>query len=368
MKPTKLNPGDKVALITLAWGGANTCKDRYLQGKKQIEETFDLKVVETPNALKSEDWIYEHPEERLNDLIWAFENKDIKAIITIIGGDDTIRLLRCLKPKHLEIIKNNPKIFVGLSDTTIINLLCSKVGLTSFYGPTVLFGLAENCGIHKYTVNSFKKTLFSAKPIGTIENCKEGWTLDMVPWTKEGNKIRRKLQKPYDIQFIQGKGTVEGHLIGGCMETLEILKCTELWPDKKSWQNAILFLETSEEMPSVNMFKYWLRNYGAQGILNKLNGIILGIPGGCFEYDDPNYEKKVNAHLKTFKDFDDAIKTVAKEYDRGDLVIVTHVNFGHTCPMLTIPYGVKARIDANKKIISINESGVKENEKEGNNS
>ena len=159
IKPKKLKKGDTVALITLSWGGASKYRDRYLVGKKQIEETFGLKVIETPNALKPADWIYEHPEERLNDLIWAFQNPDIKAIISIIGGDDSIRLFDFVKEEHLDIIRKNPKIFVGLSDTTIINFLCLKAGIVSFYGPSVLFGLAENGGIDDYTKKYFWRAL-----------------------------------------------------------------------------------------------------------------------------------------------------------------------------------------------------------------
>src|SRR3989344_2974964 len=247
-KPKKLERGDTIAIITLSWGGASECRGRYLAGKKQIEETFGLKVIETPNALKSADWIYKHPKERLDDLIWAFENPKVKGIISIIGGDDSIRLLDFVNKKTLDVIKNNPKIFLGLSDTTTINFLCLKAGIVSFYGPSVLFGLAENRGIDQYTKEYFEKALFSDKPIGKIKNSEDGWTLDKVPWREEYQKKKRKMQKPLQIKFIQGRGVVEGNLIGGCIDVLEFMKGTELWPDKSSWRNAILFLETSEEI------------------------------------------------------------------------------------------------------------------------
>ncbi|MDI6738290.1 MAG: LD-carboxypeptidase [Nanoarchaeota archaeon] len=359
IKPLKLSAGDTVSLISPSGGYAHKFMDRYLQGKKQIEKTFNLKVINTPNALKSDNWVYNHPEERLNDLMWAFQNSKIKAIITTIGGEDSIRLLRYIKPKHLKIIKQNPKSFIGFSDTTVINFLCLKAGLVSFYGPTVLFGFAENCGIHDYLSLYFKKALFYQEPIGKIENCRDGWTLDIMPWTKEGNSIKRKLQEPYEIKFIQGKGNVKGHLIGGCMETMEILKETDVWPTKKIWKGAILFLETSELMPSVDLFTYWLRNYGAQGILGAIKGIIFGIPGGSFEFNDPGYNEKVRKHMAKFSEYDAALVKVAKEYDRRDLIIATHLNFGHTCPMITLPYGIKMRLDADKKAIRIEESAVK---------
>lgn len=358
IKPRKLKKGDVVALITLSWGGASECKDRYLSGKKQIEETFELRVIETPNALKSSDWIYNNPKERLNDLIWAFKNPEIKAIISIIGGNDSIRLLDFIKKDDLETIKNNPKIFIGLSDTTIINFLCLKAGIVSFYGPSVLFGLAENGGIDDYTKEYFKKSLFSNNPIGQIINNKKGWTLDKVPWEKKYQDMKRKMQQPMQIKFIQGKGIVEGNLIGGCADVLEFMKETELWPDKSMWDKVILFLETSEEIPTTDQFKYWLRNYGAQGILKNINGIIFGIPGGDIKFDDPGYEKKLEKHLKTFEEYEKVLLKVTKEYGREDLIIATRLQFGHTMPMITLPYGVKMRLNAKNKNIEILESGV----------
>ncbi|MDP6642111.1 MAG: LD-carboxypeptidase [Candidatus Nanoarchaeia archaeon] len=358
IKPKKLKEGDTVAFITLSWGGAFEYKDKYETGKRQLEETFKLKVIETPNALKSPDWIYSHPEERLNDLIWAFKNPEVKAIISIIGGDDSIRLLDFLKEEHLAIIKNNPKIFIGFSDSTVTHLLCLKAGLLSFYGPSVLFGFAENGGIDDFTKKYFEKALFSEKPIGGIKNNEEGWTLDRVPWKKEYQDIKRKMQEPVQIKFIQGKGEVEGNLIGGCADVLEIIKGTKLWPNESAWNNTILFLETSEDIPSPNQFKYWLRNYGAQGILNKINGIIFGIPGGDIEFDDSEYEIKLKKHLQNFEKYERALLEVAKEYGREDLVIATNLQFGHIMPMMTIPYGIKIKLDAKNKEIKIIEAGV----------
>ncbi|MDK2907883.1 MAG: hypothetical protein PWQ87_341 [Candidatus Woesearchaeota archaeon] len=358
IKPKKLQRGDTVALITLSWGGASEFKERYNSGKKQIKETFGLNVIETPNALKSANWIYEHPEERLKDLIWAFQNPDIKGIISIIGGDDSIRLLNFVTEEHLTIIRKNPKIFVGLSDTTVINFLCLKAGIVSFYGPSVLFGLAENGGIDDYTKQYFEKALFSDKPIGRIENSKDGWTLDRVPWKKKFQNKKRKMQDPLPIKFIQGKGTKEGKLIGGCIDVLEFIKGTELWPDKTSWKDSIMFLETSEEIPSPDQVKRWLRNYGAQGILKDLKGIIFGIPGGDIEFNAPDYEDKLKKHLKSFKEYENVLLKVAKEYNRKDLIIVTQLQFGHTMPMITIPYGVKIKLNAENKKIEIIESGV----------
>ena len=69
IKPQKLKRGDKVATISLSWGGAGDFPHRYAISKKQIQETFGLEVVETRNALKPSDWIYRNPRARADDLM-----------------------------------------------------------------------------------------------------------------------------------------------------------------------------------------------------------------------------------------------------------------------------------------------------------
>ena len=67
IKPKKLNRGDKVASISLSWGGPGELPLRYEAGKKQLQETFGVELVETKHALKPNDWIYKNPEARAND-------------------------------------------------------------------------------------------------------------------------------------------------------------------------------------------------------------------------------------------------------------------------------------------------------------
>ena len=81
LKPKRLEPGDKVAAISLSWGGPGTIPHRYQAGKRQLAEAFDLKVVETPHALRSASWLEANPRARADDLMGAFADPSIKAII-----------------------------------------------------------------------------------------------------------------------------------------------------------------------------------------------------------------------------------------------------------------------------------------------
>src|SRR5699024_7820741 len=237
IKPKQLQRGDKIATVSLSWGGAGEkhLRWRYEKGVKRLEEIFGLEVVAMPNSLKGEKYLYEHPEARAADLMQAFQDESIKAIIANIGGDDSIRLL-----PHIDftLIRDNPKIFMGYSDTTIAHLFCHKAGIVSFYGPAVLTDFAENVRMDDYTIEMVKRTLFSTDVIGKI-NPAEKWTSEFIPWEEKNKDIVRKRQANSGYEVIQGGGTVVGELIGGCIEVLEFAKATALWPKDTYWENSI---------------------------------------------------------------------------------------------------------------------------------
>ena len=345
IKAEKLKRGDKVAAVSLSWGGAGDEKFRYRYeiGKKRIEKEFGLDVIEMPNSLKGSEYLDKYPEARAEDMMNAFKNKEIKAIFSNIGGDDTLRLLPYI---DFNVIKNNPKIFMGYSDTTVNHFMCYKAGLTSFYGPSILAEFAENVEMHDYTIKSIEKTLFSSKPVGKIK-ASEHWTSEWLPWEKkENSKIKRKLKKENrGYEILQGRGKIRGKLIGGCIEVLDWLRGTILWPELYEWENKILFLETSEDQPSPDYIRWYLRSLNAVGIFKKINGIIIGKPR-----DEKYYEEYKDQYLKVIRD----------EAKRDDLPIMYNLNFGHTSPIFILPYGVEAEIDCDNKKFKINEAGVKD--------
>ena len=136
---------------------------------------------------------------------------------------------------------------------------------------------------------------------------------------------------------------VSGELIGGCLEVLDWLRGTILWPDLKEWENKILFLETSEDKPTPNYIRWYLRALNALGILKKINGLIIGKP-----QDEKYYDKYKEEYLKVIRD----------EAKRDDLPIIYNMNFGHTAPMFILPYGVKAEIDCDNNKFRINETAT----------
>src|SRR5919106_6044978 len=162
IKPKKLQPGDIVAAISLSWGGPGTFPHRYEAGKRQLQDEFGLKVVETAHTVRDAAWLHKNPKARAEDLMNAFADPSIKAIISTIGGDDSIRILPYL---DLDMIRSNPKIFMGYSDTTITHMACFKAGLVSFFGPSIMAGFCENGSMFSFIVNSGRRSLFLLAPL-----------------------------------------------------------------------------------------------------------------------------------------------------------------------------------------------------------
>jgi muramoyltetrapeptide carboxypeptidase LdcA involved in peptidoglycan recycling len=198
------------------------------------------------------------------------------------------------------------------------------------------------------STTSFYRAAFETRPIGDLPANTEGWTVEHLPWKDPSNQTKpRRRTRSEGIQRLRGSGRASGRLIGGCAEVLEMLKGTPWWPPPSYWDDAILFYETSEEAPSDNAVLRWLRNFAAQGILARLSGIVLARAGGAMDEIRRNSQKK----------------TVLRALDEAgllDLPVLADLDFGHTDPIATLPYGVAAEIDCEAASLRILEAAVGE--------
>ncbi|WP_367378091.1 S66 peptidase family protein [Enterococcus gilvus] len=336
-KPKRLQSGDTIATISLSsgLGGDSNILWRYNQGKKQLKD-LGFNVVELTHSLQGSDFIYSHPEARAQDLHDALLNPEIKGIISIIGGLDSYRIFEYL---DLNIIKNNPKVFIGYSDSTSIHQMFQLAGVVSFYGPCVLVDFAENGGIFNFTRTCFEDVLMKEYSTYTYP-WRTKWTSDVIPWDFENKEKQRASYQDIGPIVLQGSGTIKGQLLGGCLEVLAMLRGTDLYPSRDLFKDGLLLLETSEEYPAPEFVERELRTMGVMGNLSLLNGILVGKP------QDNRY----------FKEYQTSIKKIMKEFNLERLPILYNCNFGHTEPKWTLPLGGYAQLDLNKKIITLLES------------
>ena len=334
IKPKKLQKGDTVAIVSPSWGGPSIFPHIYENGLKILEK-WGLRIKEYPTARMSAVFLRENPQIRAKDINDAFADPSVKAIFASIGGDDSVRILTYLDK---DIIYRHPKIFFGLSDATTIHTFCNQLGLVTFYGPSMMAGFSQMDSLGLNFENHVKEMLFNPK--SNYEYAPYEKYCDGYPdWNDKNNTGKTNdLKKSSGWKWLQGNGITQGVLFGGCMEVLEMMKATDFWPPREFWNGKILLLETSEAKPSLHQVDHALRNYGMQGVFDKINGLIFA---RARDYSD---DEKIKLEEKL-------VSVVAKEFGRPDLPIIANVDFGHTDPQLVFPLGVKAEIDcANKKL------------------
>lgn len=337
MKPQRLYPGDSIATISPAWGcaGAPDITWRYELGVHRLEE-IGLHVIAAPNALRSESFLEQNPRARADDFQWAFENKEVKAILANIGGNDSHRIIPYLSK---DIIHQNPKILCGYSDVTTLHLYCHKYGLSTFYGPNLLTTIAENGGWHPFSKDWFIQTLFDPAPLGTI-TCSKNWSPDSNPLPNP-NPLKHYIHNDGVVR-VQGNGIIRGKLFGGNIQTLMLHENTDLL-SLSDFEDCILFLEdvpNSWNVTYIQELFIWLSN---QGYLERINGILIGKT--C-----PNDQFMPFLHLIR--------SIVSEQYALPSLPILYGLNFGHSSPICTLPYDAQAEIDIDHLSFSISEGCV----------
>ena len=351
IRPKKLKKGDKVAIVSLSRGllGMPFCKHELDLGIKRLKE-YGLEPVIMPNALKDMDYLYNHPEDRASDLKEAFMDKEIKAIICSIGGDDTYKTIPYLMEddEFINAVKNNPKIFTGFSDTTNNHLMLNKLGLNTFYGPCFMVDIAElDKEMLPYTKEHFDK-FFTNDSNYEIE-ISPIWYEDRLDYSEESlGKPRISHNEEHGYEVLNGSGKVTGKLYGGCIESIydaltgatypdepSVYEKYHIFPTEEEWKEKVLFLETSELAIKPEELEKMLMEFKKRNIFSLVKGIIIGKP-----MDEKYYEEYKDIYRKIFSDL--------------NTPILYNVNYGHSVPRCVLPYNAEVTIDYDNKRIIIN--------------
>lgn len=305
IKPSALKLNEKIGFIAPASLPSDLNK---IQLSKKYFENLGYKVVLGNHLSKPIDYLAAEDSERLEDFHNMFSDNDIKAIFCVRGGYGTGRLIDKI---NYQIIKNNPKIFVGYSDITVIQLAILKyAGLVTFSGPMPAVDFFDN--ISEFTVNNLFKVIAENHNNIYLNNYSE------------------------DLLEVLAEGKAKGRLIGGNLASLLSIYGTEFFPELN---DSILFIEDIGE----NAYKVdrLLNQLKLGGSLTKLRGVLLG------KFTEGDENKILN------------YKRIFAEYFVGmNVPIFSNVSFGHTKNILTIPQGVLCEMDSFNRKINIIESTV----------
>jgi muramoyltetrapeptide carboxypeptidase len=310
IKPKKLNNNDVIGII--APGSSPDDHSRIEKGVRYLEKR-GYRTQLGKNIGKTHGYLAGTDSERLSDLHQMFGDKNVKAIFCLRGGYGAFRLLDKINYK---LIKDNPKIFVGYSEiTSLQNAFLQKASLVTFAGPMVAVDFYED--VSPYTEENFWAMITSNKKFGKIKYPQDEKLPSLV------------------------KGSASGRLIGGNLAVFASLIGTEYLPNISG---NILLIEDIGELPykvdrMLNQLKF-------ANIFKKAKGIILGRFVDCYEHD-PN--------KKTL--------TLGEVIDNyiGSLKIPSIYTFphGHIKDFITMPMGIKIKLNASRGIVEFEESAVR---------
>lgn len=313
-------------------------------GTLMLEHDLELRVREFPTTRMSPMDLRRSPQARAGDLNAAFADPSIKAIAASIGGNDSARILPFLDET---VIRSNPNILLGYSDTATQLLACHQLGLVTFNGPAVMAGFAQLRHFPAAAAH-VRAVLFEPTETYAYEPFPE-WVDSYHDWTEATDAdgaSRVGERRDHDgWHWLNGTDVARGRLVGGCVEVLEFLKGSRWWPEPGFWDERILFLETSEDRPTVEQVQYWLFNYGVQGVFDRLNGLIVGRARGYSDEDKARLDEMI-------------IDVAVEEFGATHLTIVTNMDFGHTDPQWILPLGVRAELDPIARTFRLLEAAV----------
>lgn len=335
----------KIGIVSLSSGvlGETFVAHELKIGINRLQ-AMGIEVVFLPNALKGIEFLRNNPANRAQDLLDAFKDDAIDMIVCAIGGEDTYRLLPYLFENDELMNSVKEKIFLGFSDTTINHFMLNKVGLKTFYGQAFLPDVCElSDEMLPYTEKYFKELVETGK-IKEIHPS-DVWYEERKDFTPGSIGVPLKCHTNSGFELIQGNAFFEGEILGGCLEsiydifddtrfkdTVSLCKQYRLFPNLEEWKNKILLLETSEEKPSLALFRKMICTLKDFGIFNVISGLLVGKPQDEFYY---NEYKQI----------------LLEEIPNKNLSIVYNLNVGHAKPRCIIPFGVHAKVDVLKQRI-----------------
>lgn len=302
LKPQALKKGDVIGIVSPA-----SSPDDFSRIEKGVSylESLGYRVKLGKHVYKRLGYLSASDDERAQDLNEMFSDPEVRAIICVRGGYGTTRILDKI---NYNAIKRSPKIFVGYSDITALQLaIFKKTGLITFSGPMLAVDI--------YSFDSFSEEFF--------------WRI----LTSKSKEI--EIKNPDGVELATFKpGKAVGILLGGNLSLLASIIGTKYQPDFK---DSILVIEDIGEEPyRIDRYLSQLKN---SDVLSKIKGCIFGQFTDCV----PKEEGKSLTLEQIFQDYFGNLK----------IPIISNLSYGHIPQKLTLPVGAKVRIDSKRKTITI---------------
>ena len=330
LKPERLKEGDALLIVAPASSMADLAEEAVRRGIANLE-ALGLNVEINPYARVRYGHTSGPAEERAGVLMDAFEDPDVDGIMAVWGGFNSSDLI-----EHLDYraIRDHPKVFVGYSDVTILNtVLYTRAGMVTFHGPA--FVTMTHPFLMEYEVEELRKVIMEGEAPHTVRTSPT--FIDDPYYYRHPEVIPMEQGNPgWDVIR---PGVVEGRLMGGNLGTLLALAGTGYWPDLGG---TILFVEDDEEESTASVARYF-RQLRHIGVFDEIAGLMIG-----------RFPQAVG-----FREGDSLRMIIRECTEDYDFPIVSEMDFAHTNPLMTIPVGVRARLDAGRRELTYLEAGVR---------
>lgn len=303
LKPPTLKKGDVIGIVSPA-----SSPDDLSRIDKGISylESLGYRVKPGKYIYGRNGYLSANDIERADDLNEMFSDPQVKAIICVRGGYGTPRILDMV---DYDIIRKNPKIFVGYSDITALQLaIFKRTGLITFSGPMLAVDIYSN-------FDSYSEEFF--------------WMI----LTSKTSEIEVKNPNGQELKVLYS-GEAEGTLLGGNLSLLASIIGTKFQPNFK---NSILVIEDIGEEPyRIDRYLSQLKN---SDILKQIKGCVLGQFTDCLAKQP---EKSLSLE-QIFQDYFGVL----------NIPVLADLSYGHIPKKLTIPIGARAKIDTKRKSMKI---------------
>jgi len=319
--PSKLSREDEVRVLAPARSLAIISPSVRAIAQERLE-AMGLRVSFSRNCEERDAFDSSSVKSRVDDIHEAFADKKVKAILTAIGGSNSIHLLKDL---DYDLIRANPKILCGYSDiTTLQNAIFAKTGLINYSGPHFsTFGCLRGM---EYVIDSFQKLLFHKKEEVILEPS-TSWSDD--EWFLDQEKRKFIVNEGY---VCINEGTSSGTVVGGNIGSFAVLQGTEYMPSLK---DTVLFLEDNYPMTIDDVDRH-IESLILQKDFQHVNGMVLG----RFQVDS-----KIRIDLLR--------EVISSKKELRSMPVIAQADFGHTMPICTFPIGGEVHVESSSSKVKL---------------
>ena len=339
--PPPAKVGDRIAILSPSWAGPGVFPDVHDVALRVLRDQLGVEPVEYPTTRR----VGAAASDRARDLMAAWADPTIAAVMASIGGDDQLTVLAHL---DADVVSAHPKRFFGYSDNTNFLNYLWNLGIVGFHGGSTMVHLARAGGVDPVSFNSLRTALFTNDTV-ELEPLKV--FTDLTPDWRDPETLRQPVASYDDPgwHWHNADETITGPTWGGNLEILHWNLAANRWilePD--AYEGCVLLLETSEDMPAAGEVYRMLRNFGERGLLSRFPAVVVA-KAKAWSHDHQLDE----AARASFRDDQrEAVLSAFAQYNPSALVVVGP-DFGHTDPQYVVPYGGLLTVDGRARKITM---------------